>query len=131
MAPSMGNGVCGLWCSGDVCEECVREVEIEVDLEMAMKKGKRRGYRRRKKEGIVKGDERGERGMEDGEGGRDWRVCIWEEILRKREEGEGEDGWLRDGEGEVCEKEGAVGREEKWVAGICVDSAGGGENGAR
>ncbi|KAH7830526.1 uncharacterized protein MONOS_4297 [Monocercomonoides exilis] len=68
--------------------------------------------------------------MGDGEGGVDWGVCIWEEILRKREEGEGEDGWLVDGEGEVGEGEGAVRREEKCVAGICVNLAGGGENGA-
>eukprot|EP00770_Monocercomonoides_exilis_P013231 MONOS_13178.1-p1 / transcript=MONOS_13178.1 / gene=MONOS_13178 / organism=Monocercomonoides_exilis_PA203 / gene_product=unspecified product / transcript_product=unspecified product / location=Mono_scaffold00786:23566-24107(-) / protein_length=134 / sequence_SO=supercontig / SO=protein_coding / is_pseudo=false len=75
------------------------------------------------------GDERGERGVGDGEGGSDWEVCIWKEIVWGGEDGEGEEGWLRDDKGEVGEEKGAVRREEKWMAGICVDLAGGGEDG--
>ncbi|KAH7816041.1 uncharacterized protein MONOS_2549 [Monocercomonoides exilis] len=66
--------------------------------------------------------------MRDGEGCGYWGVGGKVEIVCDGKEREGEDGWVRDGEGEVGEREGAVGREEKWVAGICVDSAGGGEN---
>ncbi|KAH7825442.1 uncharacterized protein MONOS_2418 [Monocercomonoides exilis] len=102
-------------------------MEIEVDL------GVKRG-RRGKKEGLVEGDERGERGVGDGEGGGDWGVRRREEIIWGGEEGEGENGRLRDEEGEVREGERAVCREEEWVVFVivivvCVDLAGRGENG--
>ncbi|KAH7825402.1 uncharacterized protein MONOS_2521 [Monocercomonoides exilis] len=82
-------------------------MEIEVDL------GVNRG-RRGKKEGLDEGDERGERGVGDGEGGGDWGVGRREEIIWGGEEGEGEDGRLRDEEGEVREGEGAA--EEQMEA---------------
>ncbi|KAH7823549.1 uncharacterized protein MONOS_9434 [Monocercomonoides exilis] len=85
--------------------------------------------RRRKKEGLGEGDERGEKGMGDEEGGRDWGVGIWEEIVWGGEEGEGEDGRLVGGEGEVCEGEGGMGREEKWRYCCWVGLASGRENG--
>ncbi|KAH7828115.1 uncharacterized protein MONOS_5058 [Monocercomonoides exilis] len=82
-------------------------MEIKVDLEvgMGLVMDVERGRRRRKKEGLDEGDERGERGVGDGEGGRDWGVGMWEEIVWGGEEGEGEDGWLVDGEGEVGDGE--------------------------
>ncbi|KAH7828533.1 uncharacterized protein MONOS_4984 [Monocercomonoides exilis] len=89
------------------------------------------------KERLDEGDERGERGVGDGEGGRDWGVGIWEEIVWGGEEGEGEDGRLVGGEGEVCEGEGGMGREEEGAVvvvvvvgeGRWVDGASGGADG--
>ncbi|KAH7821179.1 uncharacterized protein MONOS_7859 [Monocercomonoides exilis] len=54
---------------------------------------------------------------------------MWEEIVWGGEEGEGEDGWLRGGEGEVCECEGGMGREEKWRFCCWLDLASGGADG--
>ncbi|KAH7825454.1 uncharacterized protein MONOS_2407 [Monocercomonoides exilis] len=81
-------------------------MEIEVDL------GVERG-RRGKKEGLMKGDERGERGVGDEEGGGDWGVGRREEIIWGGEEGGGEDGRLRDKEGEAEEK--MVAAERLWA----------------
>ncbi|KAH7828206.1 uncharacterized protein MONOS_9971 [Monocercomonoides exilis] len=82
-------------------------MEIKVDLEvgMGLVMVMETGRRRRKKEGLDEGDERGERGVGDGEGGGDWGVGIWKEIVWGGEKGEGEDVWLVDGEGEVGEGE--------------------------
>ncbi|KAH7816260.1 uncharacterized protein MONOS_3040 [Monocercomonoides exilis] len=52
-----------------------------------------------------------------------------EEIVWGGEEGEGEDGWLMGGEGEVCEGEGGMGREKKWRFCCWMNLATGGEDG--
>ncbi|KAH7825661.1 uncharacterized protein MONOS_4863 [Monocercomonoides exilis] len=99
--------------------------------------GKGREGRRRKKEGLDEGDERGERGAGDGEGGNDWGVGVLEEIVWGGEEGEGEDSWLVGGEGEVCEGDGGMSREEEVAVvvvvvvgeGRWVDGASGGADG--
>ncbi|KAH7827095.1 uncharacterized protein MONOS_17353 [Monocercomonoides exilis] len=60
---------------------------------------------------------------------------MWEEIVCGGEEGEGEDGRLVGGEGEVCEGKGGMDREEEGAVvvvvvgeGRCVDGASGGED---
>ncbi|KAH7831585.1 uncharacterized protein MONOS_16987 [Monocercomonoides exilis] len=60
-----------------------------------------------------------------------------EEIVWGGEEREGEEGWLMDGEGEVCEDDGGMGREEEGAVvvvvvvgeGRWVDGASGGGDG--
>ncbi|KAH7826028.1 uncharacterized protein MONOS_14278 [Monocercomonoides exilis] len=62
---------------------------------------------------------------------------MWEEIVWGGEEGEGEDGMLVGGEGEVCEGDGGMGREEEGALvvvvvvgeGRRVDGASGGADG--
>ncbi|KAH7828944.1 uncharacterized protein MONOS_14120 [Monocercomonoides exilis] len=71
-------------------------------------------------EDVEEENEEGERGMGNGEGGRDWGVDIWEEIVWGGEEGEGEDGRLVGCEGEVCEGDGGMGREEEGAVAVVV-----------
>ncbi|KAH7826420.1 uncharacterized protein MONOS_17367 [Monocercomonoides exilis] len=99
--------------------EIEEDLVVVMGLMIVMERRRGREGRRRKNEGLCERDERGERGVGDGEGGRDWGVGIWEEIV-----------W-------VCEGEGGMGREEEGAVvvvvvvgeGRWVDGASGGTDG--